>query len=214
MEDKSHRWSEVVPPHTALSFAAIWDPDDGMVTFSGGDLLDADSCDTSTLHNTPIDANDYRSQILTLDGLSLPFSSGIWDTAGLSRANRVQFTAEALDETHSMLDPYMRYLEAKRKSDAERTARSEKARRRKQRIVHLDFSQLRVAAAMASVGSRIFRPFSARQDADDDDDQDSFTYDGLFEEVPATAHTFTSAPVLVHLNLVRLSSAIYRMDSF
>ena len=36
------RWSELIPPHTALSFAAIWDPDEGMVTFSGGKLLDAD----------------------------------------------------------------------------------------------------------------------------------------------------------------------------
>lgn len=197
MEDKSHRWSEVVPPHTALSFAAIWDPEDGMVTFSGGQLLEDENWDASTLHDTPVDANDYRSQILTLDGLSLPFSSGMLDTTGMSRANRVQFTnSAALDEGQSMLDPYMRYFEARRK-EAERVARAEKARRRRQGI-HLNFSQLRVAAAVASVGNRILRPFSARQH----DDRSECTYDGLFEEVPATAHTFTSAPMLVHLNLV------------
>ncbi|KAG9311935.1 hypothetical protein JVU11DRAFT_8196 [Chiua virens] len=37
------RWSEVVPPRTALTFAALWDPEDGMVTFSGAALLESES---------------------------------------------------------------------------------------------------------------------------------------------------------------------------
>lgn len=191
MEDNTRRWSEVIPPHTALSFAAIWDPEEGLVTFSGGELLNADVGDLPTLRDMPLDAGEGRSQILTIDGLSLPFSSTMLDTAGLSRANRVQFSANALDEGQSMLDPYMRYLEARRR-EAQRNANSDKARRRRQRIVPLDWSQLR---------NRFLRSFGTvasdgHSDATDDD---------IFEEVPRTAGTTTSAPMLVHLNLVRLT---------
>lgn len=201
MDDNTHRWSEVIPPHTALSFAALWDPEDGMVTFTGPALLNA-AADGLTLRDMPLDAGEGRSQILTLDGLSLPFSSAVLDTAGLPRANRVQFSANALDEGQSILDPYMRYLEDRRRL-AQRQATSEKARRRKQRIVHLDWSQLKSASgALATLGNRILRPFTIASNDYDEDDGGSFTYDGLFEEVPVTARTSTSAPMLVHLNLV------------
>ncbi|EKM56277.1 uncharacterized protein PHACADRAFT_253318 [Phanerochaete carnosa HHB-10118-sp] len=186
MEENSHRWSEVIPPHTALSFAAFWDPEEGLVTFSGGELLNADLEDLPSLRDMPLDATEARSQIITLDGLSLALSSMMLDTAGLPRANRVQFSANALDEGQSMLDPYMRYLEARRK-EAVRLA-EEKARRRKQRIVPLDWAQLR---------NRILRPFSSSAH----DGESEVTCDGIFEEAPRTACTTTSAPMLVHLNL-------------
>ncbi|KAH7912749.1 hypothetical protein BJ138DRAFT_1147546 [Hygrophoropsis aurantiaca] len=41
LESDDKRWSDVVPPKSALTFAAMWDPDEGMVTFSGARLLDS-----------------------------------------------------------------------------------------------------------------------------------------------------------------------------
>ncbi|GJE98341.1 hypothetical protein PsYK624_145690 [Phanerochaete sordida] len=189
MADRSHRWSEVIPPQTALTFAAIWDPEEGLVTFSGCELLNSDVTEEARpARDMPLDATEARSQIITIDGLSLPFSSGMLDTAGLPRANRVQFSSNALDEAQSMLDPYMRYLEARRA--ATQGGVDGIARRRRQRIVPLDWSQLR---------NRLLRPFgSSPQDCEcdcEDFDED------LFEEAPRTACTATSAPVLVHLNL-------------
>ena len=188
--DNTRRWSEVVPPETALSFAAIWDPEDGLVTFSGPELLNADS--GSSMRDLPLDANEGRSQILTIDGFSLPFSGVMQDTAGLGR--RVQFMANALDEGQSILDPYMRYFEERRRAQGIKPD-GDKGRRR---IVH--WSQLRHAsAAMASLGNRILKPFTITPP----DNQSQYTYDGLFEEVPVTARTSTSAPMMVHLHLVR-----------
>ncbi|KAN0136246.1 hypothetical protein V8E53_006106 [Lactarius tabidus] len=36
---RQHRWSELVPPQTALTFVAMFDPSDGLLTFSGASLL-------------------------------------------------------------------------------------------------------------------------------------------------------------------------------
>ncbi|KAH9023036.1 hypothetical protein EDB83DRAFT_2320215 [Lactarius deliciosus] len=36
---QQHRWSELVPPQTALTFVAMYDPSDGLLTFSGASLL-------------------------------------------------------------------------------------------------------------------------------------------------------------------------------
>ncbi|KAH9166578.1 hypothetical protein EDB89DRAFT_212065 [Lactarius sanguifluus] len=36
---RQHRWSELVPPQTALTFVAMYDPSDGLLTFSGASLL-------------------------------------------------------------------------------------------------------------------------------------------------------------------------------
>ena len=36
---QQHRWSELVPPQTALTFVAMFDPSDGLLTFSGASLL-------------------------------------------------------------------------------------------------------------------------------------------------------------------------------
>lgn len=61
-----------MPPDTAITFAALWDPDDGLVTFEGAALL---SCKASTVADnatsaTPKDAGDGRSQVLTVDFLN------------------------------------------------------------------------------------------------------------------------------------------------
>ncbi|EGO03514.1 hypothetical protein SERLA73DRAFT_158137 [Serpula lacrymans var. lacrymans S7.3] len=64
-----HRWSDVVPPKSALTFAAVWDPKDGMVTFSGARLLDAR--EDHDLDNGPPSladlCDDERSQMLSMD---------------------------------------------------------------------------------------------------------------------------------------------------
>ncbi|KAI0777843.1 hypothetical protein BD413DRAFT_610134 [Trametes elegans] len=70
------RWSELVPPHTALTFAAIWDPDEGMVTFSGAHLLDASN--EKARNDSPYDIPDpdNQSQVLTIDRFTMLPSAG------------------------------------------------------------------------------------------------------------------------------------------
>ncbi|KAH9848952.1 hypothetical protein C2E23DRAFT_738204 [Lenzites betulinus] len=86
------RWSELVPPHTALTFAAIWDPDEGMVTFSGAHLLD--SCGDKGLGgggggrgDSPYDITDPdgQSQVLTIDRFALAMPSAGLDSFAYAR---------------------------------------------------------------------------------------------------------------------------------
>ncbi|KAI0715546.1 hypothetical protein C8Q72DRAFT_891643 [Fomitopsis betulina] len=64
------RWSEVFPPHTALTFAAVWDPVEGMITFSGAHLLDSEGGEhVAATRPLPKDAVDSQSQALTIDML-------------------------------------------------------------------------------------------------------------------------------------------------
>ncbi|KAG6370872.1 hypothetical protein JVT61DRAFT_10894 [Boletus reticuloceps] len=60
-----HRWSDVVPPKAALTFAALWDPEDGMVTFSGAALLESEGSSGGTSHADAF-YDDY-SQSISLD---------------------------------------------------------------------------------------------------------------------------------------------------
>ncbi|KAF8555619.1 hypothetical protein OG21DRAFT_1496184 [Imleria badia] len=60
-----NRWSEVVPPKTALTFAALWDPEEGMVTFSGAALLESES--SSGRSSQPDIFDDDYSQFMSLD---------------------------------------------------------------------------------------------------------------------------------------------------
>ncbi|KAL0575956.1 hypothetical protein V5O48_006026 [Marasmius crinis-equi] len=53
------RWSDVIPPNSGLTFAVLWDPEDDMVAFSGGELFE----DSSIALTSPTDA---CSQVLTL----------------------------------------------------------------------------------------------------------------------------------------------------
>ncbi|KZT64756.1 hypothetical protein DAEQUDRAFT_769398 [Daedalea quercina L-15889] len=64
-----HRWSELFPPHTALTFAAVWDPVEGMITFSGAHLLDSEGGEHVAARPLPKDALDNQSQAPTLDML-------------------------------------------------------------------------------------------------------------------------------------------------
>jgi hypothetical protein len=57
-----YRWSDVVPPQTALKFAVVWDEED-IVVFSAGELEDSRTEDLCP--NSPSDADAY-SQVLSL----------------------------------------------------------------------------------------------------------------------------------------------------
>ncbi|KAI0826332.1 hypothetical protein BC629DRAFT_1587152 [Irpex lacteus] len=67
MSDDSHRWSQVMPPHTALGFAALWDPEEGMVTFSIGELLDSDTSSSATSEIFPATHSTDNDAQSTLD---------------------------------------------------------------------------------------------------------------------------------------------------
>ncbi|KAG1739769.1 hypothetical protein EDD22DRAFT_959311 [Suillus occidentalis] len=55
-------------PKSALTFAAVWDPEDGMVTFSGNRLLDSSDEESSSGAITPPDVSDDDfSQAVTAD---------------------------------------------------------------------------------------------------------------------------------------------------
>lgn len=89
-EEEHHRWSEVIPPHTALSFAVIFEPDEGIVSFSGAQLLDAEPCPGKggtrfAMSDAPADAFDSQSQVLTIDRFALArgFGGSSLHTAGL-----------------------------------------------------------------------------------------------------------------------------------
>ena len=66
-----------MPPRTALTFAAMWDPEDGMVTFSGAHLLDSEALEKTQLKpardDSPRDVAfaDDQSQVLTIDPFAL-----------------------------------------------------------------------------------------------------------------------------------------------
>lgn len=64
-----NRQSPVASPESALTFAAVWDPEDGMVTFSGTRLLDSsDENESSSGAITPPDVSeDDFSQAVTAD---------------------------------------------------------------------------------------------------------------------------------------------------
>src|SRR5260370_17119611 len=50
-------WSELVPPQTALTFVAMYDPADGLLTFSGAELLPSEPPTPPTPH-TPSSSPD------------------------------------------------------------------------------------------------------------------------------------------------------------
>ena len=47
---RQHRWSELVPPQTALTFVAMYDPAEGLLTFSGAELLPSEPPTPPTPH--------------------------------------------------------------------------------------------------------------------------------------------------------------------
>jgi hypothetical protein len=52
---RQHRWSEIVPPQTALTFVAMYDPAEGLLTFSGASLLPSEPPTPPTPHTLELD---------------------------------------------------------------------------------------------------------------------------------------------------------------
>jgi hypothetical protein len=55
---RQHRWSEIVPPQTALTFVAMYDPAEGLLTFSGASLLPSEPSTPSTPQTPTTDMFD------------------------------------------------------------------------------------------------------------------------------------------------------------
>ncbi|KAJ7141525.1 hypothetical protein C8R46DRAFT_1233655 [Mycena filopes] len=65
-----HRWSDVIPPDSGLAFAVLWDPErNDLLTFSSPELSDARDAHQA---DSPSDAYDNRSQVLTIDPSVIP----------------------------------------------------------------------------------------------------------------------------------------------
>ena len=198
MSDDSHRWSQVIPPHTALGFAALWDPEEGMVTFSIGELLDSDTASAVTVRDIPRDAFDAQSTVFTLDGLTFI------GTGMRTRVPTVTFAFNASDDAQSTLDPFLRSMAGGRDRTQTQHERHPSA--------YLDWSQVRSVGrtiytlARAPLERGIFGSNKSNTGHRDDTPDD----EGFFEEMPGTAGTgdFSTPPVLVNLNLVRTISFI------
>ncbi|KZV63833.1 hypothetical protein PENSPDRAFT_691274 [Peniophora sp. CONT] len=101
--DDDRRWSAVVPPHSrALTFIAIFDPDEGMIGFSGSSLLPLETSKDlprtpypKSLPLTPGFPHDAASQVLTA-GTSTPAQS----TPALSSDSTLHDMQDFLDAYH------------------------------------------------------------------------------------------------------------------
>ncbi|ETW75643.1 hypothetical protein HETIRDRAFT_119056 [Heterobasidion irregulare TC 32-1] len=94
----AHRWSELVPPKTALTFAALYDPKEGLITFTGPSLLPSSPNETHR-SSSPLIPSDGQSQVFTIDRMGTC-------TPALSTA---QFSSDtAMADMRSMLDMYFR----------------------------------------------------------------------------------------------------------
>ncbi|RPD53453.1 hypothetical protein L227DRAFT_589329 [Lentinus tigrinus ALCF2SS1-6] len=104
------RWSELVPPRTALTFAAIWDEEEGMVTFSGARLLDSEGDKGKVDHlatDSPCDIpyTDDQSQVLTIDRFAIAVTDSTGTRPGYAPpsagADSLAFARDALIDADS-----------------------------------------------------------------------------------------------------------------
>ncbi|PIL26884.1 hypothetical protein GSI_11064 [Ganoderma sinense ZZ0214-1] len=223
------RWSELVPPRTALTFAAIWDEDEGMVTFSGAHLLDSETaekgCPNRMTNDSPCDVpfSDGESQVLTInDRFATALSGSSPNCPGYAPppsagADSLAFVRDAMD-TETAMDSrsYLGF-----------------GGRRAPPGIHYtpDSPAIASSMALASLANIPFRrtlmnnhhPFDRTNrdsrsscpalrgqndeelrycDAyDEDSSSDEVTDEGFFEDRRLTTGTLGSAPVLVEVNL-------------
>ena len=228
------RWSELVPPRTALTFAAIWDEDEGMVTFSGAHLLDSETaekgCANRMTNDSPCDVpfGDGESQVLTINdrfATAMPGSSPAPEYAPPSAgADSLAFARDVMD-TETAMDSrsYLGF-----------------GGRRAPPGIHYtpDSPAIASSMALASLANIPFRrtlmnnhhPFDrANRDSrtscpefreqtdedvryceayEEDSSSDEVTDEGFFEDRRLTTGTLGSAPVLVEVNLVRFRACL------
>lgn len=182
----THRWSELIPPHTALTFAAIWDPSEGMVTFSGGSLLESDIANSdSREHISPKEAYDSQSQILTIDRLAFAMGAGERPGRPVGIIELKDLVSEDSASVYS--------------GESHNTATPN---RRQAQFLTVG------RRLLSALDGRIFHSSNRRDDkpstppptANDEIDE------GFFEDacMTATARSFGSMPVLVNMNLVSM----------
>jgi hypothetical protein len=69
---RQHRWSELVPPQTALTFVAMYDPADGLLTFSGASLLPSEPPTPPTPHTPTLDTPDTPTTFVPMPRTPAP----------------------------------------------------------------------------------------------------------------------------------------------
>ena len=217
-----HRWSELVPPRTALTFAAIWDEEEGMVTFSGAHLLDSETDKGNSnkfANDSPCDIAfaDDQSQVLTIDRYGIAIADDSPPTypghpLPSAGADSLAFARDAMIDTETCMDSHSCLTPGGlRVPHALHTAP--------------DSPAVASSMALASLANVPFRrtlmqnPFRRSRERPDlrvhTDDQvrhcdeyvdsagSDVTDEGFFEDRRLTTGTFGSAPVLVEVNLVR-----------
>jgi hypothetical protein len=69
---RQHRWSELVPPQTALTFVAMYDPAEGLLTFSGASLLPSEPSTPPTPHTPTLDTPDTPTTFVPMPRTPAP----------------------------------------------------------------------------------------------------------------------------------------------
>lgn len=105
------RWSEVIPPDTALTFAIVWDADDeDMIAFSGAQLLDTPEPRKSLDSPSSVMETDGLSQILTIRPPSsfIPYSENTASMAFFRENADFLFSSSTRTPIHA-IDPSRNY---------------------------------------------------------------------------------------------------------
>ncbi|KAJ7800693.1 hypothetical protein B0H14DRAFT_2615959 [Mycena olivaceomarginata] len=152
------RWSEVVPPDGGLTFAVVWDPEQkDILTFSTAELSESHA-DRNTLSlDSPSDAYDNRSQVLTIG------------TSTVDCAAATPATMQFFRQNHDFL-----FADPKFFPDADRPTRG-----RTQTSSTLDGLDVYLRGSMLAKAHNANRYYSCFQDLDGDfafDPQTSFAY--------------------------------------
>jgi len=208
------RWSEVFPPHTALTFAAVWDPREGMITFSGAHLLDSEGCAPVASRPLPKDAVDNQSQALTIDMLLHQIHSQGASNAcdhELETGEPYSWACDAQTDTDGVNSQFLpqwlgipRGLSTGLNSPAFASSaaltlmmpESDTAT-----MQHRYSNALRAAGRRTSGVNRTpFRPMPVHKESFSHSD-DAVTDEGFFEGRQLPNGSYASLPVLVNLNL-------------
>ncbi|TBU28306.1 hypothetical protein BD311DRAFT_778406 [Dichomitus squalens] len=221
-----HRWSELVPPRTALTFAAIWDEDEGMVTFSGAHLFDSETAEKGRrdqlANDSPSDVafGDGESQVLTINdrfaiaisesparpGHALP-SAGI---DSLAFARDAMIDGETVMDSRSCLGagglrvpPGIHYApDSPAVASSMALASLANVPFRRRTLINNPFSRTRRDSQRARRAElRVQTNGDEVRHCDAQSARSDVTDEGFFEDRRLTTGTLGTAPVLVEFNL-------------
>ena len=216
-----------MPPRTALTFAAIWDEDEGMVTFSGAHLFDSETAEKGRrdqlANDSPSDVafGDGESQVLTINdrfaiaisesparpGHALP-SAGI---DSLAFARDAMIDGDTAMDSRSFLTPgglrvppgihYAPDSPAVASSMALASLANLPSRRT---LMNNPFSRAKRESRARRSDLRVQTNEDEVRHCDARSARSDVTDEGFFEDRRLTTGTFGTAPVLVEVNLVCL----------